>query len=408
MKIAVVVGTFPKLSETFVLNHIIGLIKNGNEVTIFSTDKGTPPFHPNVIQYNLIDKAIYRANPHVGTFKRAMAIIKLLWQNKHFILKLIKTLRPKYYGSFALKGYFLFEAIPFLKFKPNYFDIIHAHFGENGNKMAYLKEIGILTSPLVINFHGHDVNHIELVKKQNYYKAVDQFANALIFNSNYLKNKFKKITKTQIQTYQIPVGVDTNLFNKELNNINALRYPIKIITVGRLVDCKGINLVLQSLAKTERLNFEYHIIGDGPNKESIHQLANNLNIGSKVFLHGALTQPQLIKEIQKSNLFILFGVTDKNGEIDAQGLVVQEAQSCGIPAIVSDGGGLPEGILNNETGFIIKEGDVTQLTKLLLSILDDNIILEQMSLKTRNFIINNYALEVIESKINQVYTNTLN
>jgi colanic acid/amylovoran biosynthesis glycosyltransferase len=404
MKVAVVVGTFPKLSETFVLNHIIGLIKNGFEVTIFATNKGSLPYHPDVSKYNLLDKVIFRPNPHVGAIKRLFLIIGLLCKNKQFLFKLLQTFRPKYYGSFALKGYFFFEAIPFLKFKPDYFDIIHTHFGENGNKLAYLKETGIINSPLIVNFHGHDVNHIELIKKQKYYKALNKSASALIFNSKYLMQKFKKVTHIKLPTYQVPVGINTELFSSNNKSVNT---KTKLITIGRLVDCKGIELVIEALTAIDRDKFEYHIVGDGPNKNDLKQLTSQKNLDSNITFHGAITQPTVIDLLQKSDMFILFGITDKYGEIDAQGLVVQEAQACGIPVIVSDGGGLPEGVLKNETGLIIKEGDVKELKNVLLKVINKNINLDQMAINARKFIENTYSIDMIDAKIRQVYSNVL-
>jgi colanic acid/amylovoran biosynthesis glycosyltransferase len=405
MNIAVIVGAFPQISETFVLNHIVSLIDAGHKVTIFAThiNKDSTQ-HTLVKDYNLINKVVERPNPHIG-FKRIFKIIHYLFRYRNQFTNLINCFNPKYYGSYALKGYFIFEAIPFLKFSPDQFDLIHAHFGENGNKLAYLKEIGVISSKLIVSFHGHDVNHKQLVKEQNYYQALQGKADALIFNSKFLLNKFKSITVLNIPCYQIPVGINPTLFTTK-STFNK-QHCIRFITVGRLVDCKGNHLVLKALKNLNLNNFEYHIVGHGPNLLSLKTLAKNTGIANNVFFHGKLGQNDVTKKLNECDVFILFGVTDSNGEIDAQGLVVQEAQACGLPAIVSNGGGLPEGVINNKTGFIVEEGNIKKLEEKIKYFITNPIEMEKMGRTASFFAIENYNQQAINNKTFEVYHKVL-
>ena len=401
MNIAIVVGSFPQLSETFVINHIISLIDAGHKVTIFTTHINKEPTQHKVVKnYSLIDNVVERPNPHIG-INRYFKIIQYFYKYRGNFKHLIKAFNPRYYGSFALKGYFLFEIIPFLKYQPNYFDIVHAHFGENGNKMAYIKELGIISSPLIVSFHGHDVNHVKLIKKQANYKALKSNANLLIFNSRYLLNKFKTITNLDIPCFQIPVGINPKQFT--VKSFNNSHYPVKFITVARLVDCKGINLVLEALKKIECNSYEYHIVGDGPNLSDLKKLAKNNGISKNVFFHGKINHDAVIKKLKDCDVFILFGVTDSNGEIDAQGLVVQEAQACGLPVIVSDGGGLPEGVINNQTGFVVKEGDIKKLEEKLSSFIKHTSIIKEMGLRASSYSIEKYSQLTINNSTLELY-----
>ncbi|MGQ1787108.1 glycosyltransferase [Saccharicrinis sp. GN24d3] len=407
MRIAVVVGSFPQLSETFILSHLIGLIKDGHQITIFATELNTiSKYHTQVEKYDLLNKVVIRPNPHIGVGKRWLLISKLLWKNRKHLPKLLQTFLPRYYKSFALKGYFFFEAIPFLQFSPNHFDLIHAHFGENGNKISYLKEIGIIDSKLIVNFHGHDVNHKGLVRSQNNYKTLENEADGLIFNSQYLLSKYKQLTNTRIPCYQIPVGIDLSIFTPKKTKIHHTK--VKFITVARLVDCKGIELVLEAMTHLDQCKFEYHILGDGPNRENIEQIIKINNLNQNVFMHGALTQNAVIRHLKQNDYFLLFGITDKNGEIDAQGLVVQEAQACGLPVIVSNGGGIPEGVRDNITGYIIEEGNIEMLRNKLNEIIKQESYPIQMSIAASKYAHDNYSQHHINKLILNTYKVVLN
>jgi colanic acid/amylovoran biosynthesis glycosyltransferase len=137
---------------------------------------------------------------------------------------------------------------------------------------------------------------------------------------------------------------------------------LKFITVARLVPCKGIGQTIEAFSKLQTRSFEYHIIGDGLLMPSLKKLVNKYNLTRQIKFHGPLEQESVIKNLQQGDYFILFGITDNNGEIDAQGLVVQEAQACGLPVIVSNGGGIPEGVKDLITGYVIEEGNINALS----------------------------------------------
>src|SRR5262249_42879995 len=81
-----------------------------------------------------------------------------------------------------------------------------------------------------------------------------------------------------------------------------------------------------------------------------------------VVLHGALDGPGIRRLADRAHLFVLASVT-VDGDREGQGLALQEAQACGLPVIATIHGGLPEGLADGESGFLVPERDVGALAE---------------------------------------------
>ena len=144
LKIAFIVDVFPRLSETFILNQIAGLIDRGHHVDIIAKNKEKiPQINPDVIKYDLLRHTIYlneidRTIPG-NKIKRIHGAIFLLIKNfKKRPESILKSLNPVKHKRKALSLKNFYRLIPFLDSRP--YDIIHCHFGPSGNLALYLKD----------------------------------------------------------------------------------------------------------------------------------------------------------------------------------------------------------------------------------------------------------------------------
>ena len=154
MKIAFIVDGFPKLSETFILNQITGLLDLGHEVEIFARyHSNEEKVHSDVKKYRLMERVHYFDMPH-NKIKRVLKAIFLIITNFHKNpLKISKSLNVFKYGKEALSLWLFYLIIPFLD---KDFDIIQCHFGPNGNMGAYLKQMGFKGKILQTTLWGSD------------------------------------------------------------------------------------------------------------------------------------------------------------------------------------------------------------------------------------------------------------
>ncbi|RLD59734.1 MAG: hypothetical protein DRJ01_10915 [Bacteroidetes bacterium] len=406
-KIAVVVASFPAISETFIINHIVELIKQGHNVTIFSDAfNKTGMVHKIVEDYNLIEKTVYRKNPGRGIIRFFKIFIAFFTHLKYFKV-LIKSFSKKYYGNYAVKGYFFFEVLPFLKKEYQEFDIIHAHFGNVGNKVSMIKNLGLLKGKFVTTFYGHDINDYRQIKSQDNYKMLEKYCDYILFVTSDLLEKYETITNSIIPLTVLPSNINQKVFVPK--KYNAEKKKIIFITVGRLIDWKGQNLVIEAMnflyKKNPNVNIKYHIVGAGAQNEDEEWQKKVLyyKLENKIFFFGALSHSEVANKLNEADVFILFGVVDKYGNIDAQANVVQEAQSVGLPVIVSDAGGLPEDMQNNKTGYVVKEKSIEELVNRMLFFYNNPNKIEEMGRKAVDFVKNKYSTKVVFKKLFEIY-----
>ena len=406
-KIAIVVASFPAMSETFIINHIVELIKQGHDVTIFSDRfNKSGMIHKDVTDYNLLEKTIYSKNPGKGLFRFVKIFVEFV-KNLSSAQVLIKSFSGKYYGSFAKKGYFFFEVLPFLKREHRKFDIIHAHFGNVGNKVSMIKDLGLLRGRFVTTFYGHDINDYRQIKSQNNYKMLEKYCNHILFVTSDLLEKYKALTNSKIPLNVLPSNINQELFSPKKYLPN--KKEITFITVGRLIDWKGQDLVIDAMSKiyniNPNLNIKYHIVGTGAKgeDEDWQKKVKDYKLEDNVVFWGALSHTEVAQKLKGADVFILFGVIDKYGNIDAQANVLQEAQSVGLPVIVSDVGGFPEDMQNNETGFIVPEKSIDELVKKMLFFYNNQNVIKEMGEKAVVFVKNKYSTKVVFKKLFEIY-----
>ena len=150
MRIAVLVGGFPSLSETFILNQITGLIDRGHEVDIYAEYRpDQPTAHPDVARFNLLARTTYR--PHMPKswllrHPKGLALFLLGMVRKPAMTLAAVNVFKHGYRSASLK--MLYSAMPFMSHKP--YDIVHCHFGPRGLTGLDLRGLGAVRGKLVI------------------------------------------------------------------------------------------------------------------------------------------------------------------------------------------------------------------------------------------------------------------
>jgi len=277
MRIAFIMEAFPSLSQTFILNQITGILDLGHEVEIFAKmHSQQKKVHLDVEKYDLKRKTHYM--PTIPQNKIIRVLNALLLISKNFYknpLTIVKALNLFKYGKDAISLRNLYYVIPFLK--KNY-DIIHCHFGPIGVVGVYLKEIGI-QGKYITSFHGYDVNSYPQIMGEDVYN--DLFAKGDLFtvNTNFTKQQVLKLGCNKGEIAVLPVGLDIEKFEFSPREVKSGE-PVKILTIGRLVEKKGHEYALKALAKlvAGQKNIIYFIAGDGPLKIKLESLVTKLGI----------------------------------------------------------------------------------------------------------------------------------
>ena len=404
MRVAVVTETFPKLSETFVVNHIRGLLDAGLEVDIYAF-YGQPegePLHPVVTEYELVRRTTYKSFEPLSKGPRFLAALGIL--RRHiwsFPIAISRALNVFRYGKEALRLHGLFEAATF--FNRQRYDVIHCHFGTTAEKLARFQEWGLLQAPLVTSFHGYELDDKQVVRPSMYRYLRDR-GRLFIANSQYTRQRLLDFGFDERRIRIMPVSLDTKFFQRRGCQPDK---PFHLLTVGRLVEFKGIEFSLRALAMLwhrDGINFLYSIVGTGPLEAELQSIACELGIQSQVRMLGACTQSEIRELMEQAHVFLLTGVRASDGRVENQGLVIQEAQSMELPVIVSNLGGAPEGMIDRETGFLVPERDVEAIARCVRTLHDEPELGRRMGRAGRSFVEGRYGIHETTKRMFEEYS----
>jgi glycosyltransferase involved in cell wall biosynthesis len=176
----------------------------------------------------------------------------------------------------------------------------------------------------------------------------------------------------------------------------------KVLFVGRLSEFKGCEFLLKAMASVQRQvpQAELVVIGDGPEKLKLTSMAEELNL--KASFLGALPRDQVRDWMTKARVFCLPSITESTQSFETFGMVLLEAQLCGVPAVTSARGG-SESIVHNETGFVFAEKDTEALANYVTALLTDDLLWSRFSRAAHEHVLANFTLDACTRRIEAFY-----
>jgi len=141
------------------------------------------------------------------------------------------------------------------------------------------------------------------------------------------------------------------------------------------------------------------LIGDGPERSRIERLVRQLQLEGSVCFLGK--QLNFVEVLQNSDVFLLPSQTESFG------LAALEALGCGVPVVASRVGGLPEVVVDGETGFLHEVGDVSGMAQSAVRLLRDRALHERMSAAARAMVEQNWKLEPTVTRYEDTYRRLL-
>jgi len=270
-------------------------------------------------------------------------------------------------------------------FKPN---ATLAFFGVPSGAIAWLIKL-VYQIPYVISLRGGDVPGFRPYDFHVYHKLIAPFlrtiwknASAIIANSNGLR----QLAHTFDSRFVIPIipnGVDLELYK----TIDRDWSPPRLLSVGRIVHQKGLDLAMHALGGLKDLNWEWHIAGDGPQMGALQSLAQELDIDDRVVFLGWQSRPQIIESYRKSNVFLF--PSRHEGMPNA----ILEAMASGLPVIATCIAGNEELVIDGKTGYLVPSEDIETLQETLKKILNDSVLRQQMGIASRRRAEESYSWE---------------
>lgn len=267
--------------------------------------------------------------------------------------------------------------------------LVHAHFGPDGLIALPLAErLGV---PLVTTLHGYDVslsrNRLLLSGSLSWmlYALLRRrlAAGGALFLavSEALRAKALAAGFPPERTITHHNGVDLDRFRPG----DAPPEPGLILHVGRLVEKKGTRLLLQALAQMRRGGTEARlaIIGDGPLRPMLRAEAESLGVGGHVDFLGSLPAEEVARRMRRAWLLAAPSLTAADGDSEGLPTVILEAAASGLPVVGSDHSGIPEGIVDGTSGYVVREGEAAPLAERIAVLLGSERLRASMAVEAR-------------------------
>ena len=359
-KVIFFVKRFPVLSQTFVIEQINSLIELGLDVEIVTQQKEKQSIElDSLLKHKLIERTSCITPDASKTNSR---LFKAFFLSKFVLANMLVNtkLRPLAKLVFSLlkkrKSTLAFEIAMLAKHSQNNLfkaDAIIAHFGQNGVIAQCLKEANILSGELFTVFHGYEISEYESIDTwKDHYVALSKNSTLLPI-SEYWKQRLISwgAIENNIKVHRMGVDVTKFVFqDKPLNK------PIKIVSVGRATEKKGLVFAIRAMQYLDD-NFHLEIVGDGALHSELVKCTQDLGLEDKVTFHGA-KPPEFIKNLLvESDVFLLPSITDSNGDMEGIPVALMEAMASGLVVVSTFHSGIPELIENGKGGFLVPEKD---------------------------------------------------
>jgi colanic acid/amylovoran biosynthesis glycosyltransferase len=243
---------------------------------------------------------------------------------------------------------------------------VHAHFASLPSLAAWVVH-RLLDVPYSFTAHAYD---IFLGQEMLTRKMGDaQFVIAISrFNRDFLVRLGGDADKIKV----IHCGIDPDHYPYRPRDV-AAEGPVNALCVASLQEYKGHETLLRALAaggdRLERLSLDF--VGDGRLRAHLERLAASLGIADRVRFHGALEEAEVRRHLEDASSFVLAAVADKRGNMDGLPVALMEAAACGLPMVSTTISGIPELVVDGETGLLAKPRDVKGLTGALVDLLAD-------------------------------------
>lgn len=284
-------------------------------------------------------------------------------------------------------------------------DLIHAHFAMDGADAMTLARA--LNVPLVVTLHGFDVTftddsfrkmgiagRIYLAKRNKLFRTADRFLPV----SRFIEGKAREAGVPVDRTTLHYLGIDLTKFNPpEGPRDNAVLY------VGRIVEKKGLNLLVEALerAGANDTGTTLRIIGDGPKRDEYLALARRKLRNVEYF--GAQPHARVIEELSRARVFSVPSVPSNSGDNEGLPIAYMEASAMRLPVISFAQGGILEAVKDEETGLLAPTGDVAALAECLRRVLSEPELCMTLGAAGRSHVEKVFDVQRCAEKLENLY-----
>lgn len=371
--VAYLMSRFPKLTETFVVNEIRALEREGVDVEIFPLLRERGEEERSDVA-ELVDRA------HFQPFLSPAVLASNLRRFRRGPAKYLTVLREVLAGTWGSANFFfgalaLFpKAVRFAELmEERGVEHIHAHFANHPTLVAYV--IHDLTGiPYSFTAHGHDLH----VERRMLCEKLDAAAFAVTvseYNRELMVEECGERARDRVRV--VHCGVDPDLFTPEepggAPGSTGHEGPLRIVCVASFEEVKGHRYLVEACRRLRDrgVDYECELVGEGPLRERTESRIRAYGLGGRVQVVGAVAPAEVARRLRRSDAAVLPSVRTDRGKREGIPVALMEAMASGLPVVASELSGIPELVEHQETGLLVPPGDPEALAGALARLAAD-------------------------------------
>lgn len=275
--------------------------------------------------------------------------------------------------------------------------VVHAHFGVDALYAAGLTRS--LGRPLVTTLHGYDVTRRRgqflmsgrpaLMRYAAQVSGLQARGDLFLCVSEFIRQRALRYGYPESRLKVHHIGIDASQFSISQHD----KRPY-VLHIARLVEKKGTRYLLQAYAKVASRHPEAQLLiaGDGPLRNALMAQVESLGIAQCVRFLGTVKHTEIRRLLADAAVVVIPSVTAADGDAEGLPTVGLEAAASGVPVVASNHAGLPEAVIDGETGYITAEADVAAMAERLDALLTDEALRRRLGQQARAFVERHFDL----------------
>jgi len=395
-RVIYIVRSWPRLSQTFIVNEVLALERRGLELVVFSLVRSGE----DVVQPQVADVRApvhYLDGTRGGTDVHRLLSWGVVAPLRTFLVLVYCLLHPRMaagYGQCSTRqclGHALriAAAVRDLRTAGDEPVRVHAHFAHDPALVGML--VARLTGlPFSFTAHARDLYELPVAGLTARAREATAVVTCCDVNARYLESVVPHQDRPPIVV--VHHGVDLHRFSPA-GQVTAT--PPLLVSVGRLVQKKGFPDLLRALREVKDRGVRFHarISGAGPLYAELARLRDTLGLAADVELRGAEDSDAVVAALHRATVFALTPYELPGGDRDGIPNVLVEAMACGLPVVATTAGGITELVRHDVNGLLAAPGDVAGIADALARLLTDAASCTRLGTAARRTVETGYDID---------------
>lgn len=276
-------------------------------------------------------------------------------------------------------------------------DLIHSQWIQSGGTIGWYAS-RLLNKPF--SFTGHAV---DLFRERAALKDKIRDASFIVAISEFHKQFYIQEGAQPDKIHIVYCGIDLSDFNHDYHAPHSVP---RILSFGRLIEKKGFDTLIEACAvlRDKGVDFYCEIAGNGPDESLLNDLVDKLKLHDKVNVTGkALLQEDIPAWLSSGDIFAQPCCWSKDNDVDGIPRSLMEAMAVGLPSISTRIAGIPDLVVNEETGLLIEAKDPTALANALERLINDPELGKKLSFHATDHLHKQFNLDTCLQPLADIY-----